>query len=63
MPEVCIFIRPLSNRGRKEGRAPAGTRELRVQMEIRNAHGPTGTARTSRPSPRNGFTAYRCSPR
>src|SRR5207344_284212 len=33
-------------------------------MGSEEAHtGLTGTAETSRPSPRNGFTAYTCSPR
>jgi hypothetical protein len=30
LPGVCIFVSPLSSRGRREGRAPAGTRRSRT---------------------------------
>jgi hypothetical protein len=51
-------------RGRRESRAPTapavpcakGAKEMHTGLT-------TGTARTSRLSPRNGFTAYTCSPR
>ena len=54
---------PLLKKGRRESRAPTapaapcamGSKETHTDL--------TGTAETSRLSPRNGFTAYTCSPR
>src|SRR4029077_228543 len=67
-PELFQFVVPLSDRGRRESRAPTAPVD-----PVRGAHGhpvyrstrarTTGTAETSRLSPRNGFTAYTYSPR
>ena len=57
-PSFAAISAPIKNRGRREGRAPAGTRGLVCQMRIENAHEHTGVAETSRPSLRDGFTAY-----
>ncbi|RXT50184.1 hypothetical protein B5V03_08330 [Bradyrhizobium betae] len=53
---ALLFVSPSSRRkGRREGRAPAGT----LGPHAKNARGvTTGDAGTSRPSLRNGFTAY-----
>src|SRR3954469_1377910 len=46
----------LSNRGRREGRASAEARGPRAKKM--HGAGTTGTAGTTRPSPRDGFNAY-----
>jgi len=52
--EVC----PPAIRGRRECRAPAGTRGLVCNMRKQNAHEHTGTAGAARHSLRSGLTAY-----
>src|SRR5438445_757962 len=54
----CIFIGPLSKRGRREGRAPTAPEAPCAESRERVHTGLTGTAGTSRPSPREGLTAY-----
>ncbi len=63
-PELLINLRP------KEGAGNAGcalhprSRAQDAQKKTKeNAHEHTGSAETLRHSPRNGFTAYACSPR
>jgi hypothetical protein len=61
---VAQFRRPSPVRGRRESRAPTAPAVPCAKACYRNAHGlTTGTAETSRLSPRNGFTAYTGSPR
>src|SRR6187551_3754245 len=57
-PEVCIFVCPLENRGRREDRvlaAPAVSRAICAKQKCTRAYRAAGA---SRPSLRNGFTAY-----
>src|SRR5882757_3276758 len=57
-PRFAGNFPPSSNRGRREGRvhaAPAVSRAIRTN---KSAHEHTGSAEASRPSLRNGFTAY-----
>ncbi|TKW71541.1 MAG: hypothetical protein DI543_27805, partial [Bradyrhizobium icense] len=58
MSEVLQSHWPSPNRGRREGRAPAAPAAPCAMGSEKTHTGLTGTARTSRPSPRNGFTAY-----
>jgi len=54
-PEALSVAPLIENKGRREGRVPAGTQG----PHAKNARGATtGDAGTSRPSLRNGFTAY-----
>src|SRR5262245_56603664 len=59
LPEVCnFFVRPPIMRA--QGR-PGACRTRGLVRKMRNkkrAHEHTGSAEASRPSPRNGFTAY-----
>ena len=52
---------PSKYRGRREDRVRAAP-AVSCAMCTRNAHEHTGSAETLRPSLRNGFTAYTCSP-
>src|SRR3954469_15870296 len=62
-PELCLFVVPLLTKGRRESRALTapvdpvrqGTRASHVRSTWATT---TGTAETSRLSPRNGFTTY-----
>src|SRR5215468_616531 len=58
-PEVCIFVVPLLNRGRRESRAPTAP-----VVPVQQKHGgrTTGTAETTRLSPRNGLRLIRALP-
>ncbi|QDW36410.1 hypothetical protein FFI89_004170 [Bradyrhizobium sp. KBS0727] len=57
-PGVLHFVCPHENRGRREDRVRAAPAVSRA-MCIRNAaHEHTGSAENTRPSLRNGFTAY-----
>src|SRR5690349_24952610 len=60
-PGLCTFIVPLSDRGRREGRAPTAPAAPCAMGSKERTRPLTGTAETSRPSPRNGLTAYTCS--
>src|SRR3954470_18336344 len=54
-PEFAVRFALVEKKGRREGRAPPGTQG----PHAKNARGvTTGDAGTSRPSLRNGFTAY-----
>src|SRR5207247_2312924 len=57
-PEVCKFVGPLQNRGRRESRVPTAPAVSCAKRTVIDAHEHTGSAETARPSPRNGFTAY-----
>src|SRR5947207_15614148 len=57
-PEVCKFVGPLENRGRRESRVPTAPAVSCAKRTVIDAHEHTGSAETARPSPRNGFTAY-----
>jgi hypothetical protein len=61
--ECCQFVVPLLKRGRRESRTPTAPAAPCAESSKRMHTGLTGTAETSRLSPRNGFTAYTCSPR
>ena len=58
LPEVCIFVCPSRNRGRREDRVHAAPAVSRAICTNKNAHEHTGSAETLRPSLRSGFTAY-----
>ena len=53
----------LKRRGRGEDRVRAAPAVSCARIDNKNAHEHTGSAETLRPSLRNGFTAYTCSPR
>jgi len=57
-PEVCMFVCPLEDRGRREDRVRAAPAVSRAIAHSKNAHEHTGSAETLRPSLRSGFTAY-----
>src|SRR2546423_13946763 len=57
-PELCKFVGPLENRGRREDRLPTAPAVSCAKRTVVDAHEHTGSAETARPSPRNGFTAY-----
>jgi hypothetical protein len=57
-PEVCIFVWPSRNRGRREDRVLAAPAVPRAICANKTAHEHTGQRETLRPSLRNGFTAY-----
>ena len=57
-PSFSINLHALQSRGRRECRAPAGTRGLVCKQCRRYAHEHTGTAGAARHSLRDGFTAY-----
>ena len=59
MPIVALF----RNRGRRESRALDAPASPCAMGRVETHTGLTGTAETSRLSPRNGFTAYTSSPR
>jgi hypothetical protein len=62
-PSFAISLPSLEKR-RRESRAPTAPAVPCAKGALRTHTGlTTGTARTSRLSPRNGFTAYTCSPR
>ena len=56
-PEVCIFVAPSENRGRREDRVRAAPAVSRAIAHRKRAHEHTGSAGTLRPSLRSGFTA------
>ena len=59
LPEVCIFVGPLlESRGRREDRVHAAPAVSCAIAHKERAHEHTGSAGASRPSLRNGFTAY-----
>src|ERR1700744_3277639 len=64
LPQLFHFVRDLSvKRGRREDRvraAPAVSCAIMHQRKCAHEH--TGSAETLRPSLRNGFTTYTCSP-
>jgi hypothetical protein len=63
-PGFANSLLPLSDRGRRESRAPTAPAVPCAKSATEMHTGlTTGTAETSRLSPRNGFTAYTCSPR
>jgi hypothetical protein len=55
---VVLFFTPSQGRGRREDRAPAGTRGPLCAKAIGNCTAAYRAAKTSRPSLRSGFTAY-----
>ena len=58
-PGLCNLVVPLNRRGRRESRAPTAPAVPCAKVALRKHTGlTTGTAETSRLSPRNGFTAY-----
>src|SRR6187551_3655170 len=57
-PEVCIFVCPLENRGRREDRVLAAPAVSRAICANKNGTRAYRAAGASRPSLRNGFTAY-----
>ena len=57
-PEVCISFALSLFRGRREDRVLAAPEVPCAVCASKNAHEHTGTAGASRPSLRNGFTAY-----
>ena len=57
-PEVCISLSLSKVRGRREGRVRAAPAVSRAKCANKSAHEHTGSAEASRPSLRNGFTAY-----
>src|SRR5215468_1588115 len=62
-PPVRTFCQILWTQGRRESRALTAPAAPCARSSERVHTGLTGTAETSRLSPRNGFTAYTCSPR
>jgi len=54
----CISLAPSSIRGRRESRAPTAPASPCAESRERTHTGLTGTAETSRLSPRNGLAAY-----
>ena len=60
---VAHLVAPSLNRGRRESRAPTAPAAPCAKSRERMHTDLTGTAETSRLSPRNGFTAYTRSPR
>ena len=58
LPEACIVVRPLENRGRREDRVRAAPAVSCAIAHRKRAHEHTGSAGASRPSLRSGFTAY-----
>jgi len=57
-PEVLQFRCPPLERGRREDRVHAAPAVSRANAHGKSAHEHTGSAGASRPSLRNGFTAY-----
>ena len=57
-PELCFDFTLSRKRGRREDRVHAAPAVSCANAHKRNAHEHTGTGGASRPSPRNGFTAY-----
>src|SRR4051812_3857174 len=57
-PEVCIFSAPFEIRGRREDRMRAAPAVSCASRTTKCAHEHTGPAENTRPSLRNGFTAY-----
>jgi hypothetical protein len=57
-PEVCFDFTPSKERGCREDRVRAAPAVSRAICANKTAHEHTGTGGASRPSPRNGFTAY-----
>jgi hypothetical protein len=57
-PEVCMFFVPPEHGGRREDRVHAAPAFPRAICANKTAHEHTGTGGASRPSLRNGFTAY-----
>ena len=57
-PEFCNLVVPLPRRGRRESRAPTAPAAPCAMGSEKTHTDLTGTAETSRLSPRNGFTAY-----
>jgi len=57
-PEVFLVALPSENRGRREDRVRAAPAVSCARLCKQNAHEHTGSAEASRPSLRNGFTAY-----
>src|SRR5206468_9293346 len=63
LPEFASDLALLEFRGRREDRVRAAPAVPCAIAHRENAHEHTGSAGASRPSLRNGFTAYTCSPR
>ena len=57
-PELCWKLPALSNRGRREDRVRAAPAVSCAMCTEKCAHEHTGPAENTRPSLRNGFTAY-----
>ena len=58
LPELLQSRWPSSKRGRRESRVPTAPAVSCAKTAHSGAHEHTGSAETSRPSPRNGLTAY-----
>src|SRR5262245_13403136 len=59
LPGVCRNVRASEKRGRRESRAPTAPAVPCAKNALKEAHGlTTGTAETSRLSPRNGFNGF-----
>ncbi|PSO16164.1 hypothetical protein C7G42_25775, partial [Bradyrhizobium sp. MOS003] len=58
-PELCLVSLPSDPRGRREGRVPAGTRgPLREMHTQKEPHSSIQVSPITRPSLRDGWTAY-----
>ena len=58
-PELCLISPPSNPRGRREGRVPAGTRDLlRERHAQKEPHSSIQVSPITRPSLRSGRTAY-----
>src|SRR4051795_13252747 len=58
LPEVCPEVPALETRGRRESRVRAAPAVSCAIRTTKCAHEHTGPAENTRPSLRNGFTAY-----
>src|SRR3954470_17349532 len=58
VPEVCFSFSAPENRGRREDRMRAAPAVSCAMCTRKCAHEHTGSAENTRPSLRNGFTAY-----
>src|SRR5215470_18346350 len=59
LPGACRNVRASEKRGRRESRAPTAPAVPCAKNALKEAHGlTTGTAETSRLSPRNGFNGF-----
>ena len=57
-PELCLIASPSNERGRREDRAPAGTRGPLCEVAVKNLHSGIQVKPNTRPSLRSGLTAY-----